>query len=94
MVKKQFTVIAYDISNNKRRKKVSDMLEGYGDRMNYSVFECMLKKTDLKRIKERAIKIIDIKTDSLLFYEICSSCTEKTERMGNISKEHEQIIKV
>jgi len=32
----------YDIPSDKRRKKVSDLLEGYGQRVQYSVFECVL----------------------------------------------------
>ena len=35
-------VVTYDIPSNKRRKKVSDLLEGYGRRVQYSVFECLL----------------------------------------------------
>ena len=37
-----FYVVVYDIPNDKRRKKVSDLLEGYGQRVQYSVFECTL----------------------------------------------------
>jgi len=34
-------VVAYDITNDKRRKKLSDLLETYGVRVNYSVFEIL-----------------------------------------------------
>ena len=37
-----FYIIAYDIPCNQRRKKISDLLEGYGRRVQYSVFECDL----------------------------------------------------
>ncbi|MGY2945409.1 CRISPR-associated endonuclease Cas2 [Thermostichus sp. MS-CIW-34] len=40
----QLYVITYDIPDNKRRKKVSDLLEGYGRRVQYSVFECRLEQ--------------------------------------------------
>ena len=33
-------VISYDISENKIRNKVAKILEGYGKRIQYSVFEC------------------------------------------------------
>ena len=35
-------LITYDIEDDKRRKKISDLLEGYGVRVNYSVFEFYL----------------------------------------------------
>lgn len=38
-----FYVVVYDISSDKQRKKVSDLLEGYGLRVQYSVFECVFK---------------------------------------------------
>ena len=31
-------VISYDIPDDKRRKKIADLLEGYGQRVQYSVF--------------------------------------------------------
>lgn len=37
-----FYVICYDIPDDKRRKKISDLLEVYGSRVQYSVFECVL----------------------------------------------------
>ena len=33
-----FYVIAYDIPNDRRRQKIADLLEGYGKRVQYSVF--------------------------------------------------------
>ena len=44
-------LITYDIENNKRRKKVSDELEAYGYRVNFSVFECELNKTKMNILK-------------------------------------------
>jgi CRISPR-associated protein Cas2 len=37
-------VISYDIPDDKRRKKIADLLEGYGQRVQYSVFECQLNR--------------------------------------------------
>lgn len=37
-------LITYDISCNKRRQKISDLLEGYGSRVQHSVFECVLNR--------------------------------------------------
>ena len=79
-------VIAYDISNNKRRKKLSDLLETYGTRVNYSVFEVELNDTKykklLKEIEEK--KLIHKKYDSLRIYHICQNCLPKCIEVSNM----------
>jgi len=73
-------VVAYDISNDKRRKKLSDILEKYGRRVNYSVYEVELTKTKYKEllIQIQEKKLINKKYDSLRFYHICENCLSKS----------------
>ena len=75
-------VVIYDIVNNKERKKVSDILEGYGIRVNKSVFECELKneKTKEKMIEE-ILNIVNPKRDSVRIYAICKNCLIKSESL-------------
>ncbi|BAZ29225.1 hypothetical protein NIES4074_16640 [Cylindrospermum sp. NIES-4074] len=40
-----FIVVSYDISEDKRRTKIHSVLKGYGQWMQYSVFECDLTPT-------------------------------------------------
>ncbi|MHC5821254.1 MAG: CRISPR-associated endonuclease Cas2, partial [Nostoc sp.] len=47
-----FYVIVYDISCDKRRKKVSDLLSGYGQRVQYSVFECILNQNKYNELRK------------------------------------------
>ena len=42
-------VVAYDISDNKTRKKVETCLRNYGIRVNFSVFECTVKQKNIKK---------------------------------------------
>nr|WP_299041656.1 CRISPR-associated endonuclease Cas2 [uncultured Thermosynechococcus sp.] len=51
-------VICYDRSSNKRRKKISDLLEGYGRRVQYSVFECVLSPQKYAELKIKLKKAI------------------------------------
>ena len=39
-----YVVVSYDITNDRRRLKVMKTLEGFGERVQYSVFECRLKR--------------------------------------------------
>ncbi len=74
--------ICYDISSDKKRIKVSKLLEDFGVRVQYSVFECELTKKELKELKPKLSEIINGKTDSVLFLLQCENCTNKKEYLG------------
>jgi len=86
-------VVTYDISNDKRRKKVSDILETYGVRVNYSVFEIELsqakRETLLYEIQLK--KLINNKYDSLRFYHLCENCVPKSFEIANREDPFEDI---
>ena len=65
-------VISYDISNDKRRTKLSTLLDMYGTRVNYSVYECELNQTKFHKLlyEIELKKLINKKYDSLRFYYI------------------------
>ena len=65
-----FYLIAYDIHCNRRRQKVSELLEGYGSRVQYSIFECVLTKTKYNELKRRLHPHINSQEDSLRFYPL------------------------
>ncbi len=48
----QLWVIAYDSPSNKRRRKLAKLLEGYGERLQWSVFECHLQPHQLRRLRD------------------------------------------
>jgi CRISPR-associated protein Cas2 len=74
------TVVIYDISDDKRRRLLSDLLEGWGIRVNRSVFECLVDSSvKLEKLKASIRKIVDPKVDSVRFYTLCLSCIEKSE---------------
>ena len=79
-----FYVIAYDIPCNKRRKKVADLLEGYGQRVQYSVFECVLSKSLYNQLRERLQKQIKENEDSIRFYPISGHTLAQIETLGGV----------
>jgi CRISPR-associated protein Cas2 len=67
-------LLTYDISNSKNRTKLSTLLEGYGYRVNFSVFELDLKKHELKELlkliepfyeKEDSVRIYTFSVDTV-----------------------------
>ncbi len=75
-------VVAYDIPCDKRRKKVSDLLEGYGKRVQYSVFECLLEQGKYKELCQRLKKRIKLAEDSIRFYPLSRHTLGQVETWG------------
>jgi CRISPR-associated protein Cas2 len=65
-----FTIISYDIVDDKRRTKVLKLLKGYGTRVQYSVFECDLNTQQFTRLGHELGVIIDQDTDSVRCYRL------------------------
>jgi CRISPR-associated protein Cas2 len=75
-------VIAYDIPEDKRRKKVADLLEGYGQRVQYSVFECQLNTQKYQNLQRRLRKIIKLEEDNIRFYPLSRHTLSPVETWG------------
>ncbi|MBE9259627.1 MULTISPECIES: CRISPR-associated endonuclease Cas2 [Aphanizomenonaceae] len=75
-------VIVYDITCDKRRKKVSDLLEGYGQRVQYSVFECILNQTKYSELQKRLRKQVKSSEDSVRFYPLSKHTFNQIETWG------------
>lgn len=89
--KKNFIVVAYDISDDKRRGKVVKMLEKVGSRVNYSVFECLLTDARYKRLQEDILSKIKMKDDTVIFYPICMDCYTKIVYMSASRREFDKV---
>lgn len=61
-------VVAYDISDDKRRNNIYKEMKSWGERVQYSVFECILKEEQIYRMIDRLKKKIDFKKDSIRVY--------------------------
>ena len=76
---RQFVVIVYDISNDRRRTKLHNALLDYGTPVQYSVFECLLDEDGLRRMKRAVCKVIRPRVDRVRYYYLCQSCLKKVE---------------
>ena len=78
-----FYLVTYDISDNQRRTKVAKILEDYGDRVQYSVFEMELEGTDqLADLCNRLEQVIDRQKDGVRVYFLCQGCRAKIAILG------------
>ena len=76
-------LLAYDIADDKRRRKVVKALEGAARRVQYSVFEASLPEGQLRRLIRRTTGYLSMEEgDSLLVYRLCASCAKRREGFG------------
>jgi CRISPR-associated protein Cas2 len=73
--------ISYDISDDRTRNKVANLLMDYGRRVQYSVFEC---RVDAKTLDEiiALLKPFAEGTDSIRVYPICDACLKNVVLLG------------
>ena len=79
-----FYVIRYDVPCDRRRKKIANLLEGYGQRVQYSVFECNLSSKKYQQLSNELKKHYCEAEDSIRFYPISQHTYSQIEIWGNI----------
>jgi CRISPR-associated protein Cas2 len=94
MSEKQFVVVVYDISNDRRRTRLHNALLDFGTPVQYSVFECWLTPAALKKMRARVNKVIRPRKDHVRYYLLCATCAGRVEttRAGELTVVKEVIV--
>ncbi|WP_456383369.1 CRISPR-associated endonuclease Cas2 [Hydrogenimonas sp.] len=78
-----FLLVAYDIPDDKRRRGIEKVLGGYGNRVNYSVFEIVEAGHTMKRrMREELLEILDKAEDSVRIYTLDITSAAESEEIG------------
>jgi CRISPR-associated protein Cas2 len=77
-----FTIISYDIVEDRRRTKVMKLLLGYGTRVQYSVFECYLSPQEMLKVTRELRDLIDLNTDSIRCYRLDQDTVQRIRILG------------
>ncbi len=75
-------IVTYDIVDDRRRTRLAKALKDFGNRVQYSVFECLMGAKELAKMTERIGEIIDYEQDSVRIYRLCAECEGKLEIIG------------
>ncbi len=78
-------LVSYDISNPKRLRRVARAVEGFGVRLQYSVFECPLDDLRLAKLKMELQELLNHDEDQVLFVSLGPSANDASlviEAMG------------
>ena len=83
-------VVSYDITSDRRRNKIAKTLEGYGTRIQYSVFECRLTEKKYREMYRKLMQLMTDKEDgSIRIYSVCENCEGKIRTIGGIPSQPE-----
>ena len=80
-------LITYDVNiesdgGKKRLRKVAKICVDYGQRVQNSVFECVIDPAKFKMVQHKLLKVIDAERDSLRFYYLGNHYNTKIEHFG------------
>ena len=82
-----FVLVSYDINiksdgGQRRLRRVAKVCKDYGQRVQFSVFECIVDPTQWTQLRKKLIDEIDPKKDSLRFYFLGSKWKHRVEHIG------------
>lgn len=83
-----YVLITYDVASTdaggaRRLRRVAKLCTQYGQRVQRSVFECLLDPAQFELLKHELGEIIDERTDNLLFYNLGKNWKPRVERLGS-----------
>lgn len=82
-----FVLVTYDVNvvskkGTRRLAKVAKLCQDYGQRVQNSVFECVLSESDFLVLRASILRVIDKETDSVRFYRLSGNWERKVEQIG------------
>lgn len=77
-----FYLVCYDIVSDRRRNRVSHLLEGYGMRIQKSVFECVLNDDQYQMLHKKLLRYLKREEDQIRFYPLSAPCRRKVIILG------------
>jgi len=80
-------VVTYDVSTQtsegqRRLRRVAKACQDYGQRVQYSVFECLVEPAQWVELRARLLEEADLSEDSLRFYFLGSNWRRRVEHVG------------
>ncbi len=82
-----YVLITYDVNTSsengqKRLRQVAKCCKDFGQRVQNSVFECLIDGSDFVRLKMKLLSIIDKDLDSIRIYQLGKNYQSKIEHLG------------
>lgn len=75
-------VVCYDIPENRRRAKIAKVMEGYGRRVQYSVFECDISEEKREKLEKALSRLLAEDEDRLRMYPLNQADIKRVVILG------------
>lgn len=75
-------LVGYDISDEKRLVKIAKIMQGYGSRIQYSFFHCLLSDRQKAKMKKNLGKIVKEAEDQVIILPITEHQLKEIEFVG------------
>lgn len=82
MVLVSYDVRTSDPGGTRRLRRVAKVCRDFGQRVQFSVFECMVDPAQWTRLRQLLIQEIDMEADSLRFYFLGANWRNRVEHVG------------
>lgn len=66
-------LVCYDVRDDKRLRRVAKHMEGYGNRLQYSVFRCWMTQREMERLRWELTQILN-EVDDVMLIPLCPRC--------------------
>ncbi len=82
-----FVLVSYDVNTQdadgrRRLRNIAKICQNWGQRVQFSVFECLVEPAQFVRLKDRLLDVIDPECDSIRFYFLGSNWKRRVEHVG------------
>ena len=82
-----FVLVSYDVNTQdaegrKRLRNIAKICQNWGQRVQYSVFECIVDPAQWAGLKGRLVGTIEPEKDSLRFYYLGANWKRRVEHVG------------
>lgn len=89
MLSRSFHVVAYDVQDDGRRRRLEKLVKKFVTRVQYSVFEGWLTDSQVESLLRRASAHIEMGHDTLRVYRLCDECAAAVGTIGNLGTPRE-----
>ena len=76
-------IVVYDIPDDKRRTRLAKFLEGYGRRVQYSVFECFITLDEMRLLYAKVKTKVKLDEDNVRFYWLSPEAASNVLTLGS-----------
>lgn len=86
-------LVSYDVSDDKRRNRIFQALEGAGDHVQYSVFLCELSKTEHAQLRAAIAEHVHHREDQVMFLDLGPAHVSLETSLEIFGRPHEPLVR-